>query len=197
MNPVKPYSEACVENRDPILQVLKTVFQNARTVLEIGSGTGQHAAYFPRYLTHLHWQPSDRMENIAGIELWRKEAGLANVAQTIELDVTLHWPEQQYDAVFSANTAHIMSWPAVQKMLEGIADCLQTPGVFCLYGPFKQDGQHNAESNARFDSFLRQRDPDSGVRDLNDIQTAAEQLGLHFQEMIEMPVNNRILLFRR
>lgn len=195
MNPVKPYSEACVENREPILRVLKSAFQHARSVLEIGSGTGQHAAYFPRYLAHLQWQPSDRKENIPGIELWRLEAGLSNVAPCIELDVTQDWPAQQYDAIFSANTAHIMSWPSVLSMLQGVADCLSSEGVFCLYGPFKQDGEHNAESNARFDSFLRQRDLESGVRDLTDIIKAAKPLGLRFQELIEMPVNNRIVLF--
>jgi len=186
-----------VENQDAILEVLLQKFKSASRVLEIGSGTGQHAAYFPKFLDHLTWQPSDVMENVVGIELWRQEAGLSNVLPTITLDVTQDWPRQHYDAVFSANTAHIMSIDSVRAMIDGVASVLRISGVFCLYGPFKLNGNHTSDSNARFDAFLRQRDHDSGVRDVSDLREFAENCGLDMVEMVEMPTNNKILVFQQ
>ena len=197
MNRVKPYSEACVENQDPILNVLQGYFSKVATVLEIGSGSGQHAAYLPKFLPHLSWQPSDVAENIPGIELWREETALQNVLPSIVLDVAQTWPEQYYDAVFSANTAHIMSFPQVELMFSGVSRLLNSAGIFCLYGPFKIDGQHTSESNFRFDNFLRQRDPASGVRDIADLEAMAVAGGLALKDVVEMPVNNKILVFVR
>jgi len=197
MTAIKPYSEACDENRDPILKVLQQQFRHAKHCLEIGSGTGQHAAYLPKHLPHLIWQPSDVAAHITGIEMWRKEANFDNVLPSVVLDVTQTWPSQHYDAVFSANTAHIMSFAAVTAMFEGVGRLLTASGVFCLYGPFKQNGAHTAESNARFDDFLRQRDPLSGVRDIGDLQALAEKQALSLSEIVEMPVNNKILVFHR
>jgi len=158
-------------------------------VLEIGSGTGQHAAYFAAELTHLRWQASDVAEHLAGIRLWGVEP--------TELDVDKPWPEIDADAAFSANTAHIMSWPQVERMFRGVARLLPQGGVFALYGPFNYGGQPTSQSNARFDAMLRARDPSSGIRDFEHIQTLAARCGLAFLEDNAMPANNRLLVFRK
>jgi hypothetical protein len=185
---MKPYSEACERNREPILAVLKRVLSGSRKVLEIGSGTGQHAAYFSAALSHLSWQASDVAEHLAGIRMWGVEP--------IELDVDEGWPEVDADAVFSANTAHIMSWPQVERMFAGMAR-LPLLEVFCLYGPFSYGGKHTSESNARFDAMLRARDPASGVRDFEAICSLAARCGLRLAEDNAMPANNRLLVFRK
>jgi cyclopropane fatty-acyl-phospholipid synthase-like methyltransferase len=184
---MKPYSEACERNRDPILSVLKRVFKNSHCVLEIGSGTGQHAAYFAAELPHLTWQPSDVAEHLAGIRMWDVEP--------IELDVDKPWPAVNADAVFSANTAHIMSWPQVERLFEGVARILPPGGLFALYGPFNYAGQYTSESNARFDRMLRREDPQSGVRDFEDIEALGRRCGLAVEEGNAMPANNRLLVF--
>jgi hypothetical protein len=186
--PMRPYCEACERNRDPILAVLRRVFANSSRVLEIGSGTGQHAAYFSDALPHLSWQASDVAEHLDGIRMWGVEP--------IELDVDKPWPQVDADAVFSANTVHIMSWPQVERMFAGIAG-LPSLEVFCLYGPFSYGGRHTADSNRRFDAKLRARDPASGVRDLDEIRTLAERCGLWIAEDNAMPANNRLLVLRK
>jgi SAM-dependent methyltransferase len=186
---MKPYSDASERNRAPILAVLKRVFRASKIVLEIGSGTGQHAAYFAAELTHLRWQASDVAEHLAGIRLWGVEP--------TELDVDKPWPEIDADAAFSANTAHIMSWPQVERMFRGVARLLPQGGVFALYGPFNYGGQPTSQSNARFDAMLRARDPSSGIRDFEHIQTLAARCGLAFLEDNAMPANNRLLVFRK
>lgn len=184
---MRPYSEACERNREPILTVLTRVLAGSRTVLEIGSGTGQHAAYFSAALPHLRWQASDVAEHLAGIRMWGMEP--------IELDVDRPWPPVDADAVFSANTAHIMSWPQVERMFAGGA-AMPSCELLCLYGPFSYGGQHTSESNARFDAMLRARDPQSGLRDFEAICALAERCGLRFDEDNAMPANNRLLVFR-
>jgi len=183
---VKPFSEASERNRTPILAVLKRVFSNKKFVLEIGSGTGQHAACFAPELPHLVWQASDRAENLADIRQW--------VANPIELDVDKPFPKVDADAVFTANTCHIMSWPQVQRMFEGVGG-MRSVETFCLYGPFKYVGKHTSESNARFDAMLRGRDPASGIRDVEAIVALAEQIGMRLVEDNAMPANNRLLVF--
>ena len=195
---MKPFSEACEENKQPILDVLQEHLRDRRHVLEIGSGTGQHAVYFAQQLPHIFWQTSDREENHAGIHAWLNDTPLENVFPPLALDVLEDaWPTQQYDAVFSANTTHIMSWQAVEAMFAGIAKVLSSEGVFCLYGPFNIDGRYTAESNARFDTFLKNRDPLSGIRDMVDLKRLAETHQLTFMQDIEMPVNNRILVWQK
>ncbi|WP_457666936.1 DUF938 domain-containing protein [Thiolapillus sp.] len=195
---MKPYAESCDQNRDPILDVLRPLLASCSTVLEIGSGTGQHAVYFSRHMPHLHWQPSDRGENMPGIHLWREEAGLANLEAPVELDVTQKtWPAIGADAVFSANTAHIMSWPQVKAMIEGIGQLLPDQGLFLLYGPFNYDGQYTSDSNRRFDGWLKARDPLSGIRDFTALDVLATQAGMYLQDDIAMPANNRILCWRK
>ncbi|MDJ0738696.1 MAG: DUF938 domain-containing protein [Gammaproteobacteria bacterium] len=192
----KPFAESCVENREPILAVLAPRLHGCTTLLEIGSGTGQHAVYFAPQLPQLTWQTSERAENHAGIRAWLDEAGLANVAPPLPLDVLRdRWPSGPYDAVFSANTAHIMATDAVAAMFRGVGDVLATGGRFLLYGPFSYGGRHTAPSNREFDAWLQARDPAMGVRDLDWLRTLAAASGLHLDEDIAMPVNNRTLVW--
>ena len=185
---MKPFSEASERNREPILAVLKRVFLEAKRVLEIGSGTGQHASYFAPELPHLAWQASDRAENLPGIRAWG--------ADPIELDVDGEWPAIDADAAFSANTSHIMSWPQVERMFAGLGG-MKGLKVFALYGPFNYAGRPTSESNARFDAMLRARDPASGLRDIEEVVKLAGKAGLELAEDNPMPANNRLLVFRR
>ncbi|MFP3873760.1 MAG: DUF938 domain-containing protein [Thiohalophilus sp.] len=195
---MKPFAEACEENKQPILAVLQRQFTDCRTILEIGSGTGQHAVFFAEQMPHLHWQPSDVAENLPGIRLWQAESQRDDLAPPFVLDLRKPvWPQTSYDGVFSANTVHIMGWPAVETLFEGVGRVLASGGRFCLYGPFKYNGVHTSESNARFDVGLRQRNPVSGVRDVADLQQLAEAAGLSLIEDIEMPVNNRTLVWQK
>jgi hypothetical protein len=186
---VKPFSEASERNRAPILAVLKRVLKDRKHVLEIGSGTGQHAAYFAPALPRLVWQASDVAENLPGIRQWVSDP------QPIELNVDGPWPKLDVDAVFSANTTHIMSWPQVERMLEGIGR-IRTLKTLCLYGPFNYGGKHTSESNARFDAMLRARDPLSGLRDFEAIDRLARKAGFQLEEDNAMPANNRLLVWR-
>ncbi len=192
----KLYAESCDQNKAPILSVLSRLFADAASVLEIGSGTGQHAIHFAAAMPHLVWQTSDVVENHPGISAWLGEAGLPNTPSPVALDVRGDWPGRTYDAIFSANTVHIMSWPEVERCFEGIGSVLAPGGCFVLYGPFNYDGAYTSDSNRRFDAWLKQRDPLSGIRDFTDLDRLAEAQGLAFEEDIEMPVNNRILVWR-
>ena len=194
---MKSFSEACERNRDPILGVLQRVFGDRRRVLEIGSGTGQHAAYFAPRLAHLSWQPSDVPENLSGIRLWREEAQTPGLLQPIELDVDRPFPPLEADAVFSANTCHIMSWPQVERMFAGIGRVLPKGGVLALYGPFNYGGKPTSPSNAAFDASLRRRDPRSGLRDAEAVGALAARHGMTLEEDNAMPANNRLLVFRK
>ena len=194
----KPFAQSCVENCEPIFAVLAPRLRNCHSLLEIGSGTGQHAVYFAARLAQLRWHTSDLVENHAGIRAWLDEARLPNVEPPIALDVMADaWPEQRFDAAFSANTAHIMSELAVEAMLRGVARVLRPQGSFLLYGPFNYDGRYTAPSNARFDAWLRQRNPTMGIRDVAWLDGIADAAGLVRVEDIEMPVNNRTLVWRR
>lgn len=196
--PLKPWAEACERNRAPILEVLRGAFAGATEVLEIGSGTGQHAVFFAAALPHLVWQPSDRPEHLAGIAAWRDGAGLPNLRAPLALDVdAADWPVAECDALFSANTLHIMSWASVENFFLGVERVLLPGGVLAVYGPFSYGGRHTAESNARFDAFLRARDPLSGVRDFAEVHTLAHSHGLDFCDDHALPANNRVLIWRR
>jgi len=194
----KPFAESCVENRAPILAVLRAVFADRSRVLEIGSGTGQHAVYFAPELPHLNWQTADVPQHHAGIRLWLAEAALPNVLLPLELDVNrTEWHSGRYDAVFSANTLHIMSWPEVERLFAGIGAVLESGGVLAIYGPFNINGAFTSESNARFDAWLKARDPASGVRDFEAVDALARAQGLVLQQDVAMPANNRTLVWRR
>jgi cyclopropane fatty-acyl-phospholipid synthase-like methyltransferase len=194
----KPFSESSAENREPIIAVLREVFADCHKVLEIGSGTGQHAVYFGAELSHLSWQTADLPQHHAGIRMWLEEAALPNVLAPIALDVNrTDWLDGRYDAVFSANTLHIVSWPEVEKFFAGVGTVLQPGGVLAVYGPFNYDGQFTSPSNARFDQWLKNRDPASGVRDFEAVDALAREQNLILQRDIAMPVNNRTLVWRR
>lgn len=197
MRHVKPYSEACERNRGPILGVLLDYFADRRQVLEIGSGTGQHAVHFAAALPQLTWQTSDVEANLPGIRLWLEDAGLPNLPQPIALDVTGHWPDTRFDALFTANTLHIMSWPQVEVLFAALSNALAADAVLAVYGPFNYDGRFTSPSNASFDAWLKQRSPYSGIRDFAAVDGLASSMGFALLEDRPMPANNRTLVWRR
>jgi SAM-dependent methyltransferase len=192
-----PFSDACERNKGPILDVLYTAFAGCTRVVEIGSGTGQHAVHFARHLPHLQWQPTDRAEHLPGLAARIAAEGPPNLASPVELDVFAEpWPAVRGDAVFSANTLHIMSWPAVEALFAGLPRVLEAAGVLAIYGPFKYDGQFTTPSNAAFDAMLRERDAQSGLRDFEAINALVETAGLTLQADHAMPSNNQLLVWR-
>jgi SAM-dependent methyltransferase len=193
----KPYAESCEQNKDVILQVLRQTFTAPGEVLEIGSGTGQHAVHFTRHLPHLIWQPSDCAEQIAGMQLWFDEVTHQRINRPLSLDVTQTWPIQKFDYVFTANTLHIVSWPAVQAIFSGAGSVLKEGGLFAQYGPFNYAGKYTSDSNARFDQWLKDRDPQSGIRNFEDLLGLAKQHDMVLHSDHEMPVNNRILVWQK
>lgn len=195
---MKPFAESCEENKRPILDVLRSEFAGVTRVLEIGSGTGQHAAFFAAQLPRLVWQTSDVSDYHAGIHAWLDEARLPNVRAPLALDVRRDaWPGTTFDGVFSANTAHIMGWSEVEAMFAGIGRILEPGGRFCLYGPFNYGGKFTTESNARFDQWLKSRDPRSGVRHFEDLDRLANAAGMRLYRDYAMPANNRTLVWVR
>ena len=194
----KPYSAACDNNRQPILEVIEVLFSGCREVLEIGSGTGQHAAYFAQRLPHLVWHSSDLPENHAGIKLWLDEAELANTPPPLLLDVNqAHWPELNVEAVFSANTIHIIDWASVRAMIAGAGQLLPEKGILALYGPFNYGNAYTSDSNASFDLWLKQRNPHSGIRNFEDVDKLAKSANLYLQQDYAMPANNRLIYWRK
>jgi len=194
---MKPYSEACEKNKAPILAVLKEIFIDCNLVLEIASGTGQHAVHFAHALPYLTWQTSEIKQNLAGVQSWLDEAQLPNLKAPLALNVNdASWSINAVDAVFNANTVHIISWVEVERLFAHIAYVIKPDGYVCLYGSFKYDGQFTSESNARFDNWLKVRDSESGVRDFEMVNHLAMAYGLTLLRDIEMPSNNRILLWQ-
>jgi cyclopropane fatty-acyl-phospholipid synthase-like methyltransferase len=192
-----PFSEACERNKGPILEVLRIAFADRAQVLEIGSGTGQHAVHFAAHLAHLAWQPTEQLAYLSDLASRVKLEGTRNLRQPTVLDVKQTvWPLRSVDAIFSANTLHIMGWSAVCEFFRGAAAVLVRPGVLCVYGPFRFEGRHTSESNAAFDHYLRQRDPESGVRDFEALDRLAGLRGLKFTADHAMPANNRTLVWR-
>ncbi|MCW8958987.1 MAG: class I SAM-dependent methyltransferase [Gammaproteobacteria bacterium] len=197
---MKPCAESCIENRGPILTVFRQLLRDRRHLLEIGSGTGQHAVYLAPALPRLQWQTSDRKENLPAICQWLREEGAENLLAPLPLDVLQpQWPleEASVDVVFSANTAHIMGWEGVQAMFAGVGRVLQPQGLFLLYGPFRYRGRFTTEGNARFDQWLKSRDPQSGIRDIEALQELAALSGMEHYRDFAMPANNRLLVWRR
>ena len=194
----KPYAPSCDENRDVILQCLKNLFTESANLLEIGSGTGQHAVYFCQHLPHLTWQPSDLAAEIDGMKLWFDEANLAQIKAPKALDVSEEkWFDEKFDYAFTANTTHIMSWSKVQDMFVGLGQHLKQGGLFAQYGPFNYGGEFTAPSNASFDQWLKNRDPQSGIRNFEDLYIEAKKNGLMLHSDHEMPANNRILVWQK
>jgi SAM-dependent methyltransferase len=194
----KPFAESCEENKLPILTVLMPLLASADRVLEIGSGTGQHAAYFAARLPYLTWLPSDLPESLSGIRAWAGDAAVPNLLEPLGLDVTASpWAVDAVDAVFSANTAHIMNEPAVVAMFSGVGRILCPGGLFILYGPFNYAGRYTSESNRRFDDWLKARDPASGIKDVRWLGGLATAAGMALEADCPMPVHNRTLIWRK
>ena len=208
---MKPFSESCARNQTPILEVLRRHFHTACRVLEIGSGSGQHAVHFAAGLPQLVWQPSDRPQHLDGIGQWVEEAALPNLQPPLAL-----WAEagrglvsrsaqefaqlrgSGFDAAFTANTLHIMGWPQVQALFGSLGGILQ-PGTatVAVYGPFNYRGEYTSASNREFDHMLRARDPASGIRDFEAVDALARAAGFRLAEDAAMPANNRTLVWRR
>ena len=196
--PEKPYAESAERNAEPILEVLRHEFRACTNVLEIGSGTGQHAVRFAAELDHLQWQTSDLDENHEDIRAWVADAGLANVRAPLSLDVTTaEVAPASYDAVYSSNTAHIMSFDAVAEMFALVSKALRPAGVFCLYGPFCRAGRFNTASNAEFDASLRARHPRMGIRDLDALDELGARHGLQRMSLYAVPSNNLIAVWKK
>ncbi len=194
----KQFSPACERNREPICAILREVLAGHEYLLEIGSGTGQHAAFFGAQLPHLIWQTSDLPQNHPSINAWLQEAQLANVLPPLALDVNgTAWPSRRFDAVFSANTCHIMAWPQVEAMFAGVGRILQPGGVLCIYGPFNYGGAFTSASNAQFDASLKAQAAHMGIRDFEAMDALAKEQGLTLQADHAMPANNRLLVWRR
>lgn len=198
----KPFSAACERNRDPILAVMRTQLQGPARVLEIGSGTGQHAVHFAAHLPQLQWQTSDLAENHDGIRAWLEEANLPNVMQPITLDMAAaDWTDKLagdgFSVVYTANTSHIMAWSQVESMIAGIGLLLPSGGLLFVYGPFHYGGMPTSAGNAQFDVALRADAPHRGIRDIEAIQRLTAEHGLHQLDDHEMPANNRLLIFQR
>lgn len=192
----KPYSSSCDQNKAPILAVISPLFANCTRVLEIGSGTGQHAIYFAQKMPHLKWYCSDCQSQHEGINMWLADAALDNVKPPFELNVTdSSWPELEVDAVFTANTIHIINQQDVVNLFNGVGQLLKTNGSLVIYGPFNYSGTYTSASNESFDHWLKGRDPKSGIKHFEDIERLAMENGMALVTDYEMPVNNRILYF--
>jgi cyclopropane fatty-acyl-phospholipid synthase-like methyltransferase len=192
------FSEACERNKDVILDVLKTELADATHVLEVGSGTGQHIAHFAQHMPELQWQPADQSEYLPALSARLEAEALDNISEAVELDVRMTpWPLGQHDAVFSANTLHYMSKKCVEAFFCGVAEVLPAGGVLVIYGPFNYAGQYTSESNARFDQWLKSSDPDRAIRDFEWVNDLAALQQFELQQDINMPANNRSLVWRR
>lgn len=194
----RPFAEYAARNAAPILEILQREFRNSTRVLEIGSGTGQHAVTFAAALDYLQWQTSDLDENHAGIRAWIDNAKSDNVVAPLSMDVReASVKANAYDAAFSSNTAHIMGIDAVEKMFSLIGRALRDRGVFCLYGPFQRDGAFNTQSNADFDRSLRERDPVMGIRPIETLDEFAAAAGLRRVRWYAVPSNNNVAVWVR
>ena len=194
---MKPHAPSCDRNQGPIVEVLRGCFSDRKQVLEVGSGTGQHAVFFAAAMPWLAWQTADMAESLPGIRMWLDEARLPNLPPPLELQAGGPWPKGPYDAVFSSNTLHIMGWPEVQKLFAALDAVMGPDAVLAVYGPFNYEGRFTSESNAQFDVWLKQRSAASGIRDFEAVNALAESIGLRLLADHAMPANNRTLVWRR
>ncbi|MBJ7267341.1 DUF938 domain-containing protein [Idiomarina abyssalis] len=192
-----PFSQACENNKDPILGVLEVAFANASQVLEVGSGTGQHAVYFAKKLSHLEWQASDQPEYLPGVKARIEKEGVPGQPLPVEFDVFQSGPDGQFDALFTANTCHIMPQEGVEALFNHLGDKLKSVKLLCIYGPFNDNGHFTSDSNRAFDQSLRTRDSQMGIRDKQWIAKLASQHGFHLKNTHTMPANNQLLEFQR
>lgn len=195
---MRQFSEACERNKGPILDTIKPYLHYANEVLEIGSGTGQHAVHFAAALPHLIWHTSDLKNNHPSIISWIEASELPNIRKPKVLDVSQRlWSIGQVDAVFTANTSHIMSWQHVKAMFEGVNRVLKPGGHFLIYSPFNVNGQYTSESNKKFDQWLKAQNPESSIRDYDDMNRLARHNGLSLNNRHEMPANNMLLAYQK
>jgi cyclopropane fatty-acyl-phospholipid synthase-like methyltransferase len=193
-----PSSEACERNKNPILGILSGALCGRLLVLEIGAGTGQHAVHFARHLPDLDWQPTDRAPHLGALDERVRLEGTPNLRSPIPLDVNdVEWPISSVDVVYSANTLHIMAWPEVEAFFRGVGRVLVPGGQLAIYGPFRFDGGYTSDSNAEFDRYLRKRDPESGIRDVEAVDALAAAEDLLLVANHAMPANNQLLIWRR
>jgi len=193
----KPYSESCDQNREPILAVIGPILRDKTSLLEIGSGTGQHAVYFAGQLPQIRWQTSDRAESLTGICMWLGDSNPGNVLDPIELDVCQsQWPRQSYEAIFTANTLHIMRDDEMRCFFTGLARVVGPGADILIYGPFNYQGQYTSDSNRQFDQWLKSRDRRSGIKNFEDVCALAEGVGISLVHDYAMPANNRLLHLR-
>ena len=198
---MKEYAPACDRNSQVILDVLKSILARSRCVLEIGSGTGQHAVCFAEGLPHLQWQPSNK-ESLASINAWRAESQLKSLSPAISVDLLALDDEQilglpEIDAIVCINTIHIMAWQGTEKLFELAGEILPTGGVIYVYGPYRYSGRPLEPSNENFDLWLKDRDPVSGIRDFAQVDRLAKQAGFELQRDIAMPANNRSIWWEK
>ena len=194
----KPYSESCDQNKEVILSVISPLFFSLSNVLEIGSGTGQHAVYFAEKMPHLTWYTSDCLSYLDGINTWLVDAGLTNVKPPFDLDVSKSpWPILDIDAVFTANSVHIMHQQDVVNLINGVGILLKQKGSLLIYGPFNYNGLYTSKSNENFDHWLKQRDPLSGIKNFEEIESLANSNNMQLVTDYAMPANNRILHFEK
>lgn len=198
MSDARLQSPSAARNRQPILEVLQASLPSRARVLEIASGSGEHAVHFATAMPGWEWHPSDTAADaLASIDAWRRHTGLSNLREPVELDVTRHdWPTGPFDAVVAINLIHISPWEVTQALLAGARERLADAGLLVLYGPYKRDGRHTAASNAAFDADLKSRDPRWGLRDVTTVRATAEQQGFTLERVVEMPANNLSLVFR-
>lgn len=193
----KPYAPACERNQEPIRAALARILTEPATVLEIGSGTGQHGVYFATHLPHLHWQLTDVADNVPGIRLWQSEAALPNLPAPRVLDVLAPVDlDMPFDAVFTANTVHFVSWNVVRALLRVATGHLRDGGDLLIYGPFNEENRYTSEGNAALDEWLQSRDPDAGIKDLAEFEAVAGDYGLEPVAVHAMPANNQLLQLR-
>lgn len=192
----RPYSASCDRNRDPILAVLRDHFADRRHVLEIGSGTGQHAVHFALLLPHLVWQPSELPDAMPALRKRIFNEGPSNLRAPIEIDVTASpWDVRKVDGIFTANTLHIMHWPQVQAFFAGLRAVAKPGTVLAIYGPFRYGGTYTSGSNASFDAMLRARDPGSGIRDFEAVDELARAAGFTLVRDYPMPAHNQTIVW--
>jgi cyclopropane fatty-acyl-phospholipid synthase-like methyltransferase len=195
---VRPNAPATERNRQAILEVLEFELRDCKFVFEIGSGTGQHAVHFAAAMPWLVWQTSDLAENHNGIQAWIDSVSLSNLRSPVPFDVAdASSVADGFDAIFSANTVHIMSMVEVEKMFGHVEQMLNPNGIFCLYGPFNESGSSTSDSNAAFDASLRVRKPSMGIRDRDELNHLAERVALTAVRRYAMPANNQILVWAK
>lgn len=197
---LKPFTPSCERNQSAILEQLRTLLEASEFVLEIGSGTGQHAAYFARHLPHLFWQPSDLVDKLSGIQSWVEASRSQNCYSPIILDVTNphDWPRMEYCAAFSANTTHVMSWMEVIQMFQGVSHCLKEGGIFIIYGVFQGEDTSNNPSMLDFHYWLKEHNPLAGIRDIKALKALANNCSLRSLKSMLMPEHDyQLLVFEK